>query len=118
MNNLPADPLAIPDEERASSQRGWNARLSTSFACASLACSLSFWIVFVLYHLFGWLQLSPPGWQWVVSLTSPQWTLFEAFGLLLAIVATVLGLLRAKLWRIALPLSVLLFLFTWYVMVS
>ncbi len=91
-------------------------QVSSSFAYASLACSLSFWIVFALYYLFGWLHLSTPGWRWVASLAGWQWTIFEAFGLLLAIIATVLGLLAAKLWRIALPVALLMFLLNMYIM--
>jgi len=113
--------LAIPEEKRShlDSQRGWQARLSASFACASLVCSLSFWLVFTLYYLQASLRLNLPGWRWINSFTSPQWVLFEAFALGLAIVATVLGLFwGAKLWRIALPVALLMFLFMYYVMVS
>ena len=45
--------------------------------------------------------------------------LFEAFALALAIVATVLGVFfGAKLWRLALPVAALMFLLTYYIMVS
>jgi hypothetical protein len=48
-----------------------------------------------------------------------EWVLFEAFTLLLAMVATVLGVFfGAKLWRLALPVALLMFLLTYYVMVS
>jgi hypothetical protein len=93
-------------------------QVSSRFAYASLACSLSVWIVFALNSLFSWLRLSPPGWKWVASLVGWQWTFVEAFGLLLAIIATVLGLHGAKLWRLALPVSLLMFLLTFYAMVS
>ena len=108
------DGLAIPEEKRGhrDPQRSWQARLSASFACASLVCSLSFWFVLGLYYLFGRLRMTPPGWRWVVSLAGWQWLLFEAFSLLLAIIATVLGIIGAKLWRIALPVAVLMFLLT------
>lgn len=48
-----------------------------------------------------------------------QWVLFEAFALVLAIVATAFGVFfGAKLWRIVLPMALLMFLLTYYVMVS
>lgn len=115
------DALAIPEEKRGhlDSQRGWQKRLSASFAYASLACSLSLWLVLGLYYLFGLLHINPPGWRWVVSLVGWQWLLFGAFSLLLAMVATALGVFfGAKLWRIALPLALLMFLLTYYVTVS
>lgn len=105
------DGLAIPEEKRE--QRGWQARLSTSFAYASLVCALSFWLAFALYYL------KVPGWGWINSLTAVQWVLFEAFALLLAIVATASGLpFGAKLWRIALPVALLMFLLSYCVMVT
>ena len=115
------DALAIPEEKRGhpDSRRGWQARLSSSFAYASLVCSLSFWLVFALYYLQVGLSLRLPGWRWIDSLTSVEWVLFEAFALLLAMVATVLGVFfGAKLWRLALPVALLMFLLTYYVMVS
>jgi hypothetical protein len=71
---------------------------------ASLACCLSFWLLLVL-HLVG---LDPlPG------LTGFQ--LFKTMGVavLLALIAL---LFRSKLWKLSLPFSVLMFLFTGYVM--
>lgn len=110
--------LAIPEEKRGP-QRGWQARLSASFAYASLVCSLLFWLVFALYYLQVVLHFRLPGWRLIDSLSSVQWVLFEAFALVLAIVATVLGVFfSAKLWRLALPVAVLMFLLTYYVMVS
>lgn len=91
-------------------------RLSNSFAFASLACSLAFWLALGLYYLLGGLHMSPPVWRWIVALPGWKWALFEAFGLLLAIIATVLGVLGAKLWRIALPVALLMFLLTMYIM--
>ena len=91
-------------------------RLSNSFASASLACSLAFWLALGVYYLLESLHVSPSGWQWVVSLPGWTWALFEAFGLLLAIIATVLGILGAKLWRAALPVAFLMFLLTIYIM--
>ena len=113
MDDLRPDSLVIPDEERGpvDSQHCWQGRLSASVAYASLACSVAFWLVLSL----GRLRMSPPGWWWVVSLPGWKWTLFEAFGLLLAIVATVL---RARLWPLALPVASLTFLLTYYTMVS
>ena len=75
--------------------------------------------MFALYYLHAGLRLNLPGWRWINSLSSRQWVLFEAFALGLAIVATALGLYwGAKLWRIALPIALLMFLLTYYVMVS
>jgi hypothetical protein len=88
-------------------------RLSGSFAYASLACSLSFWLAGALSYLQTGLHLRLPGLGWVGNLLGWQWALFEAFALLLAIVATTL---RAKLWRIALPVALLMFLLTMYIM--
>jgi hypothetical protein len=115
------DALAIPEEKRGppDSLRGWQNRLSASFACASLACSLSIWLVALLYYLQSGLHVKIPGWRWLESIVGWQWVLFEAFALLLAIVATALGVLfGAKLWRIALPVALVMFLLTYYVMVS
>ena len=91
-------------------------QISNSFSYASLTCSLSFWIVLALNSLFGRLHMTPPGWGWVVSLVGWQWTVFEAFGLLLAIIAAVLGIIGAKLWRVALPVALLMILLTMYIM--
>jgi hypothetical protein len=94
-------------------------RFSNSLACASLACSLAFWLALGLYYLLGGLHISLPGWRWVVSLPGWKWAIFEALGLLLAIIATVIGLVvGAKLWRIALPVALLMFLLTMYIMGS
>lgn len=94
-------------------------QLSNSVAYASLACSLAYCLVFGLYYLLGGLHISPPGWQWVVSLPGWKWALFEAFSFLLAIIAAVIGLaVGAKLWRIALPVALLMFLLNMYVMGS
>jgi hypothetical protein len=93
-------------------------QVSNSFAYASLACSLAPWLGFGLYYVFGGLHISPPGWRWVVSLAGWQWALFEAFALLLAMVSTVLGVVGAKLWRLALPIAFLMFLLTMYIMGS
>ena len=93
-------------------------KISDSFAGASLACSLSLWLVLALGYLFDRLHISPPGWGWVDSLVGWQWTLFEAFALLLAIIATVFGIRGAKLWRIALPVALLMFLLAMYIMGS
>jgi len=117
MDDLRPDSLVISDEKRGpvDSQHGWQGRLSASIAYASLACSVAFWLALGLDYLLGGLHMSPPGWRWVVSLPGWKWTLFEAFGLLLAIVATVL---RARVWPLALPVAFLTFLLTYYTMVS
>jgi len=88
-------------------------RLSSSFAYASLACALSFWLAGALSYLQTGLDIRLSGLGWVVTLPGWKWALFEAFALLLAIVATVL---RSKLWRIALPVAFLMFLLTMYIM--
>jgi hypothetical protein len=90
-------------------------RGSNIVAYASLACSISFWLAFGLYSLQTGLHLRLPGWGWFVALPGWKWTLFEAFALLLAIVATAL---RSKLWPIALPVALAMFLLTMYIMGS
>jgi hypothetical protein len=90
-------------------------QLSNSFAYASLACSLSLWPALGLYYLQTSLHLRLPGWNWFVALPGWTWAIFEAFALLLAIVATAL---RSKLWPIALPVVFLMFLLTMYIMGS
>jgi hypothetical protein len=111
------DGLAIPEEKRGESD--WQKRFSTSFAYASLACSLSFWFLGALYFVPVSLRVRIPGWRWVNSIVGWQWVIFEAFALLLAIIATASGaFVGAKLWRIALPVALLMFLLIYYVMVS
>jgi hypothetical protein len=101
------DGLAIPEEQRGP-RRGWQARLSASLATASLAGSLSFW-----------LMLALPRWRWLDSIAGWQLVRIEAFALLLAMAATFFGVFfGAKLWRIALPVAFLTFLLTYYTMVS
>ena len=117
IDDLRPDSSVIPDEKRGpvDSQQSWQGRLSASVAYASLACSVACWLALGLYYLLGGLHMSPPEWRWVVSLPGWKWTLFEPFGLLLAIIATVL---RARLWPIALPVAFLTFLLTYYTAVS
>ena len=119
MDNLPPDGLAIPDEKGgdSDSRGGWHGRLSGCFAYASLACSPLLWVALALYYLQSALHFSLPGWKWFNSLPGWTWPPLELFALFLAIIAAVLHP-HAKLWRIALPLSVLMFLFTLYVMGS
>jgi len=90
-------------------------QLSNSFAYASLACSLSLWPALGLYYLQISLHSNLPGWGLVVALPGWKWTIFEAFALFLAIVATVF---RSRLWQIALPVSGVMFLLTMYVVGS
>jgi hypothetical protein len=90
-------------------------KVSNGIAYASLACSLSFWPMLALFYLQTSLHFTLPGWHWLDGLTTWTWFLFEAFALLLAIVSTIL---RSRLWRIALPVTFLMFLFVDYVMVS
>ena len=114
MDNLSPDGLAIPDEKRGP-RHGWPGRVCASIGYASLACSLSFWLVFALYCVQVGLRVRLPGWRWIDSIANWQWVLFEAFALLLAIVAAVF---RARFWPIALPLAFLTLLLTYYATVS
>lgn len=111
------DGLAIPEEKRGYPDSRWQKRLSASFAYASLVCSLSLWLDVGLSYLQEVQHLSVPGLRWLTALPGWKWVLFEAFALLLAMVATAIDL-RSKLWRIALPLALLMFLLTYYAMVS
>jgi len=49
------------------------------------------------------------------NLTGFQWFKIMGVSLAMAIVAAVL---RSKLWKLALPVSVVMFFFIWYVMVT
>ena len=111
------DGLAIPEEKRGYPDSRWQKRLSVSFAYASLACSLSLWLALGLFYLQGALHFSLPGWKWIASLPGWTWPPVELFATFLSIVAAALHL-HSKLWRIALPVSSLMFLFTMYVMGS
>lgn len=90
-------------------------KLSNSFAYASISCSLSFWLAYVLGYLQTAAHLDVSILRWIDTLPGWKWALFEAFALLLAIVATALG---SKLWRIALPVALLMFLLIMYVMAT
>lgn len=85
-------------------------QISNSFAYASLGCSVSFWLAGGLAFLQTDMHITLPGLHWIVTLPGWKWALFEAFGLLLALISTVLGVIGAKLWRIALPVAFLMFL--------
>jgi hypothetical protein len=87
------DGLAIPEEKRGhlGTQHGWQKRVSSRFAYASLACSLSPWLMVTLYYVQTGLRVRIPGWRWVDSIAVWQWVLFEAFALLLAMVAAAFG---------------------------
>ena len=82
-------------------------QLSNGIAYLSLACSLS------LFYLQTSLHFKLSG--LLTGLTGWRWFLFETFALLLAIVATIL---RSKLWRVALPVTFLMFLLSNYIMGS
>jgi hypothetical protein len=115
------DGLAIPEGKRGTpdTQHGWQKRLSSAVAYASLACSISFWLVAALYYVQTGLHIRIPGWRFFDSIANWQWVLFEAFALFLAVASTAVALfLGAKLWRVALPVALLMFLLTYYVMVS
>ena len=52
-------------------------------------------------------------------MTAWRWVLFEAFALLMAMVSAAVGaFFDARLWRIALPVALLMLLFMDYVMGS
>ena len=108
------DGLAIPEEKRGPRDSRWQKRLSASFAYASLACSLSLWFALGLFYLQGALHFSIPGSKWVASLPGWTWPPIELFAVFLSIVAAALHF-QSKLWRIALPVSFLMFLFILYV---
>ena len=113
------DGLAIAEAKRGSPDSRWQKRLSASFACASLGRSLSFWLAAALYYVQPEWHVGILGWRWIDSIASWQLVLFEAFALLLAMVATGFGaFLGAKLWQIALPVAFLTFLLTYYTMAS
>jgi hypothetical protein len=107
--------LGIPEEKRGRPDS--QERLSACFAYASAACSLLLWLAIGLFYLQAALHFSLPGWKWVDRLPGWTWPPVELFAVFLSIVAAVLHL-QSKLWRIALPVSVLMFLFTMYVMGS
>jgi len=90
-------------------------RLSNGIAYLSLACSLSLWPLLGLFYLQASLHFKLPGWDLLAGLTGWQWFIFETFALVLAIVATVL---RSRLWRVALPVTFLMFLLSNYIMGS
>ena len=71
--------LAIPEGKRGhpDSERSWQKRLSSTFASASLACSLSFWLLAALYYLQAGLHIRIPAWRLVDSVANWQWVLFE-----------------------------------------
>jgi len=117
MDNRSHDGLAIPDGRRAGSERGWHERLSSAFAYTSLICSLSFWASFALYYLQNALHFSLPAQKWFDSLSPLAWLKLQILSVLLAVIAAILNYF-GKLWRIALPLSILMFLFIMYVMGS
>ena len=73
-------------------------------AALSLLFCLSFWFDMALYFTTKVILLRFNGFQWFK---------FMGVAVLLAIVS---GLFRSKLWRLALPVSLLMFFFTNYVM--
>jgi hypothetical protein len=97
--------------------RASNGRLSNSFAYVSLTCVFMFWVFFALSVLPQHLQLKIPMWEWLRRQPGWEWAILEAFALLLALIATVLGIfVGGKMWRIALPVSLLMFLLIMYAM--
>jgi hypothetical protein len=86
-------------------------QISRGFAYASLGCSVLFWVAFGLYGLHVGLHLTVPGLGTLERQPGWFWTLIEACGLVLAIIAAATAL-RARLWPIALPIAFLMFLLT------
>ena len=83
---------------------------SDAFAHASLACSISFWLGTGLYLLQA--RLSLPGWGWLERQPGWVWPLLATVGLLLALVATILG---SRSWRFALSVALAGFLLMLYI---
>jgi len=75
-----------------------------TFASLSLLISLIFWVNF----FYAGAAETP-----LLTLTGLQW--LEIYGIGVALSA-ISALLRSKLWRVALPVSLLMFFFTMYVM--
>lgn len=90
-------------------------RQCVGIAYASLACSLSLWPLLALFYLQTSLHFKLPGWDLLAGFTGWTWLRFETFAVFLAIVATIL---RSKLWRVALLVSFLMFLLSYYIMGS
>lgn len=88
-------------------------RVSRALGYASLACSLSFWLDLGVGSLYIHLKLE--GLKWLIVYPIWKWVIIEGFAVLLAILATAF---RSKLWQTAMPVSVLMFLLTMYIMGS
>lgn len=98
--------MTITDDQRLDHQRGSGRIIGHVAAALSLLCCLSFWILLALpftWHTF------------LGSLTGFQWLKIMGASVVLGVIAT---LLRSKLWRVALPVSLVMFFFTMYVMGS
>jgi len=81
---------------------------SIFFACASLICSVSFWLCVILSYFsraFG------------TNLSGGQWLAIQGAGVVLAVVAAVLNFER-RLWIFSLVLALVTSLFVMYVIGS
>jgi len=79
---------------------------SRLFACASLLCSLSFWMSAILSHFPGVPTMNLSGVHWLALI---------GVSILLAVVSFVLNF-ECKLWIPAVALAVVTFLFVMYAM--
>ncbi|HKV64104.1 MAG TPA: hypothetical protein VJO16_19515 [Candidatus Acidoferrum sp.] len=100
--------MAIPVTQTNQST-GWaGSRLARivghAFASLSLLICLIFWVGF----FYAGAAETP-----LLKFTGLQWLEIDGVGVALSAIA---ALLRSKLWRVALPVSLLMFFFTMYVM--
>ncbi|HEY2545948.1 MAG TPA: hypothetical protein VGI46_07780 [Candidatus Acidoferrum sp.] len=96
--------MPITDDQRRDPERGLGRTIGHLCAALSLLCCLSFWLQMTLYFTTKVILIDFNGFQWFK---------FMGVAVVLAIVAVALG---SKLWRVALPVSLLMFFFTNYVM--
>ena len=85
-------------------QRETSKLVGNLLACASLLCCLAYWVSFALYYVMGTNKLDLTGFQW-----------FKVMGIAV-ILAGIATALRSRLWRVALPVALVMFLFVMYVM--
>jgi len=90
--------MPLTDEQKTERIRK---RVANVFALESLLCCATFWILFAA-HLGS-------------NMTGFHWLMIMGTAVACAIVATVM---RSRLWRVALPTSVVMFFFVMYVMGS
>ena len=82
-------------------------RLGNVAAWTSLLCSASLWIVFPLSYIPALSRLQHP-------------TVFDFFRIMAVgvVLAGIAAVCRVKLWRVAVPVAIVMFLFVMYVMGS